>query len=72
MSKRYTVTIPDDVYQKLEQHSDKLSTSVNQLIRQFLKLGLIVLELEDNSDKKLIIRSYDENGEKDEILKLLF
>jgi hypothetical protein len=64
--------MPDDVYDSLQSHSESLDTTVNQLIRQFLKLGLIVLELEDNDDKKLMIRTTEKGKEIDEVLKLVF
>ncbi|MCA0354725.1 MAG: hypothetical protein LCH85_22250 [Chloroflexi bacterium] len=64
--KRYNLALPDDLYGQLQELADKKQTTVVALLRQFIKLGLTAVELEDKPDGELIFR---QNG-KDVTVKL--
>jgi hypothetical protein len=55
--KRYNLVLPEKLFEDLQQLSDRRHTTVVELLRKFIKLGLaITAQLEDNPDAALIIR----------------
>ncbi len=61
--KRYNLTLPDELFKELQQVADKRHTTVVDLLRRFIKLGLIATNLEDTPDAALIIREGDTERE---------
>jgi hypothetical protein len=60
--------IPSDLYDKLQQAADSRQTSVVQLLRQFITIGLMVLDLDETPESSLVVR----RGETEEKIKLVF
>ena len=61
--KRYNMALPSELYKELQVISDQEHTSVVELIRKFIKLGLIVLRIERDPDARIIIQ--DSKGERE-------
>ena len=54
--KRYNLALPEELYEELQRLADERQTTVVDLIRRFIKLGLFVTHLEASPDASLIIR----------------
>lgn len=56
-TKRYNLALPTALFDELQQEADKRNVSVVELLRKFIKLGLIVIRLEDKkANAQLLIR----------------
>lgn len=61
--KRYNMALPFELYTELREVANQEHTSVVELIRKFIKLGLIVLRIERDPDAKIII--HDSKGKRE-------
>jgi hypothetical protein len=57
--KRYSLVLPDDLFTAIQALADQRQTTVVDLIRRFIKLGLIAAKIEDTPGAALIIRDGD-------------
>jgi hypothetical protein len=57
--KRYSLVLPDDLFTAIQELADQRQTTVVDLIRRFIKLGLIAAKIEDTPGAALIIRDGD-------------
>jgi hypothetical protein len=57
--KRYSLVLPDDLFTAVQALADQRQTTVVDLIRRFIKLGLIAAKIEDTPGAALIIRDGD-------------
>ena len=57
--KRYNLVLPEDLFTALQELADQRQTTVVDLIRRFIKLGLIAAKVEDTPGAALIIREGD-------------
>ncbi len=57
--KRYNLVLPEELFRELQALADRRYTTVVELIRRFIKLGLLAADLEDRPDAALIIREGD-------------
>ena len=62
-TKRYNLVLPMDLFNQVMAVADAQKTTVVEIIRKFLKLGVIVTEIMDNPNQKLILR--DGNTERE-------
>jgi hypothetical protein len=65
--KRYNLGLPEDLYEALQEAANERHTTVVALLRSFVKLGLIALELEKTPDAALLIKE----GDKEQRIMLL-
>lgn len=65
--KRYNLALPEDLYAEVQALADRQQTTVVELLRRFIKLGLLVTEVQERRDAALIIRE----GEKEREILLL-
>ncbi|MBZ0302929.1 MAG: hypothetical protein K8J31_24500 [Anaerolineae bacterium] len=65
--KRYNLGLPKDVYEELRRVADQRQTTVLAILRSFIKLGLLAIEIENTPDATLLIR---EDGKEREIMLL--
>ena len=56
---RYSLALPTDLFEELKLAADKRGMTVIEVLRKFIKLGLIVLETQENLGSALIIREGD-------------
>ena len=61
--KRYTLVIPDELYNEVQEIANQRHTTVVDLLRRFIKLGLIAIQAGENPDMALIIRDGDKEKE---------
>lgn len=57
--KRYNVVLPQVLYDELKSAADRRHVTVIELLRQFIKLGLVVIDIENKQDAELVIREGD-------------
>jgi len=55
--KKYNLALPQELFDKLQEAADRQNTTVVELLRRFVKMGLILTELEAQSDTEFIIRT---------------
>lgn len=66
-TQRYTLSLPESVYMALDAEAKKRDVSINTIIRQCLKVGLLALKAEEDDSAELIYREWvvrKEDGEK--------
>lgn len=66
-TKRYNLVLPEELYQEVLTIADRRHTTVVELIRRFVKLGLLVAKAEESPDMAFILRE----GDKEQQLLLL-
>lgn len=59
---RYTLTLPAEIYEELRLQAEKRGTSIKDLVRQSLKIGLLAMKLEENPETGLFIKEQVESG----------
>ena len=57
--KRYSLVLPEDLFNEVERLADERQDTVIELLRRFIKLGLLVVQIENSPDKTLLIREGD-------------
>ncbi len=70
-STRYTLSLPDQIYEELRIKADKHGTSIKEVVRQCLKVGLIAIEVNENPSTDLLIRERSSNGDSSEVKETL-
>lgn len=58
-TKRYNMTLPEPVYDELQAIADRRGTTVVDVLRGFIKLGFLAVEIEDTPGSSLILREGD-------------
>lgn len=61
--KRYSLVLPEDLFTAVQHLATQRQTTVVDLIRRFIKLGLIAARLEDTPGAALIIREGESERE---------
>ncbi len=63
--RRYNLVVPEELYAELEKLAGRNSSTVVEIIRKFLKLGLIISKYQESPETEFIIR---ENGKEKNII----
>ncbi|MBK1733523.1 hypothetical protein CKO41_17470 [Thiococcus pfennigii] len=58
-TRRYNFVVPESLYNELTDTAKKRETTVVELLRRYVKLGLLADRLEDTPDAGLFIREGD-------------
>ena len=53
---RYNLTLPEEVYEEVARIADERHTTVINVLRMFIKLGLMAVEIDETSGASLLIR----------------
>ena len=61
--KRYNLLMPEDLFNRLEVLANEKQVSLAELIRTFLKIGLILVELQHDDSVSIVVR--DSNRERE-------
>lgn len=61
--RRANITLPEDLYDALKEAAEERHSTVNALLRSCIKLGLLAIDLEKDTDAALIIREGDRERE---------
>ena len=56
---RYNLALPRDLFDELQFAADKRGMKVVEILRKFIKLGLLALDIHDTPGSALIIREGD-------------
>jgi len=54
--KRYSLVLPEELFDAVQELAEQRQTTVVELIRRFIKLGLIAARIEETEGAALIIR----------------
>lgn len=57
--KRYNLALPEDLFNELQQTAERRQTTVVELLRRFIKLGLLIIQTEDSSDSTFWLKEGD-------------
>ncbi len=60
---RYNLALPAPLFEELKNTADQRGMTVVEVLRKFIKLGLIALEVQDKSGSALVIREGDAERE---------
>lgn len=61
--KRYNLVLPEELYFEVEKIANKEKISVVEILRRFIKLGLVATKIQDDPDSHLIFRKGDVDQE---------
>lgn len=61
--KKYNLALPQALFDELQEVADKRHTTVVELLRRFIKLGLIATQIDETPGAALIIREGDKERE---------
>ena len=53
---RYNLVIPMELYNEVKQVADSRSTTVKDILRRFIALGLLAAQIEEDPGAALIVR----------------
>lgn len=65
--KRYNLVLPEELFREVQTLAEQRHTTVVELFRKFIKLGLLVAKTEGSPDAVFLIRE----GEKERQIVLL-
>jgi len=54
--KRYNLVLPEELFAELERMASKRHTSVVEVLRRYIKLGLLVEQIDERPGAELLIR----------------
>jgi hypothetical protein len=66
-AKRYNLVLPEDLYNEVQTLAERRGTTVVEVFRRFIRLGLLVAKAEESPDMEFILRK----GDKEQQLLLL-
>jgi hypothetical protein len=58
--KRYNLVLPEEMFSEVKRVADEQQTSVAEVIRKFIKLGLMVIEIQETTGLTLVVKKEDE------------
>jgi hypothetical protein len=58
-SKRYNLVLPEILYEELRQEAETRGVPVVELLRKFIRIGLLAVRIQDEPGSALIIREGD-------------
>ena len=56
---RYNLALPNELFEELKMVADEKGISVVEMLRKFIRLGLLALQIQDKPGSALIIREGD-------------
>lgn len=62
--RRYSLVLPEDLFQQVQQLAEAEQTTVVELLRRFTRLGLLVHEIQRTPGSSLIIRQPDNSEQR--------
>jgi hypothetical protein len=66
-AKRYNLVLPEELYNEVQALAERRGTTVVEVFRRFIRLGLLIAKAEEAPDMELILRK----GDKEQQLLLL-
>jgi hypothetical protein len=65
--KRYNLVLPEEMFNEVKRVADEQQTSMVEVIRKFIKLGLMVFEMQETAEITLFVKK---RGEEQKIILL--
>jgi hypothetical protein len=65
--KNYNLVLPESLFDELKMQAQRRDKTMLELLKLFIKIGLLVLDSQDSKNSSLIIRE----GDKETLLKIL-
>ena len=62
-AKRYNLVLPEDLYKEVQTLAERRGTTVVEIFRRFIRLGLLVAKAEESPDMAFILREGDKERE---------
>jgi hypothetical protein len=62
-TKRYNLVLPEELFNEVQTIADRHHTTVLEVLRRFVKLGLLVAKAEESPDMAFILREGDKERE---------
>lgn len=62
-TKRYNLVLPEVIYSEVEKIAESRGTTVVEILRKFIKLGLLAVKVEETNGSALLIREGDNTRE---------
>ena len=59
-TKRYNLVLPEELFNEVQTVADRHHTTVLEVLRRFIKLGLLVAQAEESPDTAFLIRKGNE------------
>ena len=66
-AKRYNLVLPEELYNEVQTLAEHRGTTVVEVFRRFIRLGLLIAKAEEAPDMEFILRK----GDKEQQLLLL-
>jgi hypothetical protein len=57
--KRYNLVLPMELFDEVQKIADSHQTTIVEMLRKFIKLGLLATQIEETPDATLLIREGD-------------
>lgn len=54
--KRYNLNLPEDLFNELQGLADARQTTVVEILRKFIRLGLLAIQVEETPGSELLIK----------------
>jgi hypothetical protein len=61
--RRYSLVLPLELFDEVQKLADSRHTTVVEILRKFIKLGLLAIQIEETPDATLLIREGDTERE---------
>lgn len=61
---RYTLSLPEPIYEEIRTQAEKHNTTIKEVVRQCLKFGLIAMKMDEDPNADIFFREReDRSGE---------
>lgn len=54
--KRYNLVLPEELFNEVEKIAEKKQTTFVDILRRFIKLGLLAIQIEESPNTALLLR----------------
>ena len=61
--RRYSLVLPEDLFEEVERVAERQNTTVVELLRRFARLGLLAVRLQEMPGEAIIMREGDRERE---------
>ena len=61
--KRYNLVLPEELFNEIQKIADDRHTTIVEILRKFIKVGLLVVQAEETPSSALLIREGDTERE---------
>lgn len=57
--KRFNISLTEELFEKIEQLANEEDTTITEIFRRFVKIGILTSEVQKKPDAALILREGD-------------